>query len=366
MKTALVHDWLTGWGGGEKVLEAIYELYPAKIHTLVKNPKKLIGSCFAHAEIDTSFIQSLPFAKKLYRNYLPFFPLAIEQFDMSEYDLVLSTSHAVAKGVLTHSNQLHICYCHSPMRYAWDLYPFHMSHVSGIKKKLAQIVLHSLRKWDYISSSRVDAFIANSSHVARRIRKIYGREAHVIYPPVDTDLFNISSDKQDYYITYSRLVPYKKIDLIVEAFSSMQDKKLIVIGNGPEMPIIKSKATKNIEILGYQSNERVKSLLSKAKAFIFAAEEDFGIVMVEALAAGVPVIAFEKGASKEIIKEDVSGLFFPRQDVDSIRDAIKDFEMKEGKFDPQYIKSSSERFSRERFKKEYAQFIDLKKQEFFS
>ena len=364
MKTALVHDWLSGIGGGEKVLESIFNLYPSKIFTLIKNEKKLVNSFFQGKEIETSFIQRLPFAEKNYRNYLPLFPIAIEQFNLSEYDLILSTSHAVAKGVLTNPNQLHICYCHTPMRYAWDLYSSHINEVSGLKKMMARYFLHYLRNWDISSVNRVDHFIANSRYVAKRIKKIYGRDSQVIYPSVDTESFYISRNKQNYFITYSRLVPYKKIDVIAEAFSKMPDKKLIILGDGPEMIKIKSYSTKNIEILGYRSDEDVRRLLAEAKAMVFAAEEDFGMVMAESLASGTPVIAFDKGGSTEIIEDMKSGLFFNHQNANSLIEAILLFEKNESLFDPIHIQKSAQRFSKERFKIEYKNFVNSKWLEF--
>ena len=366
MKTALVHDWLTGVGGGERVLESIYDLYPSKIHALIKNPDKLKGTFFEDKEIETSFIQNLPFAKKQYRNYLPFFPLAIEQFDLSSFDLILSTSHAVAKGVLTSPGQLHICYCFTPMRYAWDLYQFHISHLSGLKRPIASYILHAMRKWDALSAPRVDEFITISHYVAKRIKKIYGRQAPVIYPPVNTKAFFISDKKDGYYITYSRLVPYKKIDLIVSAFAKMPDKKLLVIGDGPEMARIKSVASPNIELLGYQPDSVVTSLLASAKAFIFAAEEDFGIVMVEALASGIPVIAFGKGASREIVNEGKSGMFFKEQTIPSLCEAVCLFEKCQDQFNPYIIKDSAERFNQDRFKQEFRLFVEEKSKAFYS
>ena len=358
MKSALVHDWLTGVGGGERVLESIYDLYPSKIHALIKNPDKLKGTFFEDKEIETSFIQNLPFAKKHYRNYLPFFPLAIEQFDLSSYDLILSTSHAVAKGVLTSPSQLHICYCFTPMRYAWDLYQFHIRHLNGLKRPIASYILHEMRKWDSLSASRVDEFVTISHYVAKRIKKIYGRDAPVIYPPVNTKAFFISEKKEEYYITYSRLVPYKKIDLIVAAFAMMPEKRLIVIGDGPEMSRIKSVASQNVELLGYQPDSLVRSLVACAKAFIFAAEEDFGIVMVEALASGIPVIAFNKGASREIVEDGFSGMFFQEHTIDSLCKAVCAFEKCQDQFDPYKIKKSAERFNLDRFKEEFHSFVD--------
>jgi glycosyltransferase involved in cell wall biosynthesis len=360
-KMALVHDWLVGFAGGEKVLSSIYSIYPAKIYTLVASKEKQKGRVWEREDIETSFLQKIPFSTKLYRNFLPLFPLAIEQFDLSSYDVIISSSHAVAKGVLTHSQQLHICYCHSPMRYAWDLYHFHMEHVKGLKKMLARMTLHYLRNWDMSSSQRVDAFIANSHNVAKRIQKIYGRESTVIYPPVSTDTFSIAKTKEDYYVAFSRLVPYKKIDLIAQAFAQMPDKKLLIIGDGPEMSRIKKISGKNIEILGYLPDASVRELLSKAKAFVFAAEEDFGIVMVEALAAGVPVIAYGKGSSQEIVKKGETGEFFEEQTIASLCNAIERFEEKQERYDPVTIKKSAERFSERRFASEFKDFIEKQK-----
>ena len=364
MKTALVHDWLISIGGAEKVLEAIYGLYPSKIHTLVQDPKLLIGTFFADKQIETSFIQSLPIAKKMHRSYLPFFPIAIEQFNLTGYDVILSSSHAVAKGVLTHANQLHICYCHTPIRYAWDLYPSYMEPLGWFKKPMAQMVLHGIRKWDISSLNRVDHFIANSYYVSKRIQKIYGKKARVIYPPVEIDSFYISATKEDYFIACSRLVPYKRMDLIVEAFRNMPDKKLLIVGAGPELSKLKKRATQNIELLGFCSNEELRQLLSQAKALIFAAEEDFGIVMVEALSSGTPVIALAKGGACEIILDEKMGILYPHQTPSCLIGAIDQFEQDRDRFDPQYIKSSAARFSRKRFEQEFQSFVTDKYTEF--
>ncbi|MBF5059042.1 glycosyltransferase family 4 protein [Candidatus Neptunochlamydia vexilliferae] len=357
MKVALVHDWLTTMGGAEKVLEALLEVFPADLFTLVKDPKAVVGTPFEKAK--TSFIQRLPRAKKKYRSYLPFFPIAIEQFDLSGYDLVISSSHAVAKGVLTHADQLHICYCHTPMRYAWDLYQQYLRESklkSGVKGVIVKVFLHYLRMWDAQAASRVDAYVANSHYVARRIKKLYGEEAAVIYPPVDVDYFGFTDQKEDFYLTASRMVPYKKIDLIVEAFSQMPDKKLVVIGDGPDMEKVKGKAKKNVEILGYQNRETLRSYLQKAKGFVFAALEDFGILPVEAQGCGTPVIAFGKGGALETVIEGETGLFFREQTVPSLIEAIEAFERKS--FDPKRIRAHAETFRKERFKEEFQAFVE--------
>ena len=295
------------------------------------------------------------------------FPLAVEQFDLRDFELVISTSHAVAKGALTHPHQLHICYCFTPMRYAWDLYHEYLEPLKGLKRLLAKTSLHRLRQWDLLSSQRVDHFIAISHYIASRIKKYYGREATVIYPPVDTDHFEISSLKENYYITCSRLVPYKKIDVIVEAFSKLPDRRLVVIGDGPEMAKIKSKASsKNTEFLGYQPDEIYRALLAKAKAFLFMAEEDFGIAPIEAQAAGIPVIAYGKGGALETIIPDTTGIFFERQTPDALINAIKEFEKKEDLFFPEIIKAHAEAFNEERFKQEFKSFVDQKLAEMFA
>ncbi|QVL57853.1 MAG: glycosyltransferase family 4 protein [Simkaniaceae bacterium] len=365
MQVALVHDWLTTIGGAEKVLESLAGTFPSDLFTLVKDPKNLIGTPFESMKIKTSFIQKLPKAKKKYRSYLPLFPLAIEQFDLSSYDLVISSSHSTAKGVLTHADQMHICYCHTPMRYAWDLYQQYLRESnlkSGLKGVLAKFFLHYLRMWDAQSSGRVNAYVANSRYVARRIKKLYNQEASVIHPPVNLDYFELEENKENFYLTASRMVPYKKIDLIVEAFSLMPDKKLVVIGDGPEMEKIKKKAKINVEILGFQDDETLRSYLQKAKGFVFAALEDFGILPVEAQGCGTPVIAFGKGGALETVIENQTGLFFPEQTVVSLIDSIKTFEGKT--FDPKVIRSHAETFREEVFKEKFQAFVRDKYEEF--
>ncbi len=366
LKTAIVHDWLTSKGGAEKFLEALYQLFPARVHVLLKD-KKLIETSFWHdKKIETSFLQYMPFAKKIYRHYLPLFPIAIEQFNLANYDLILSSSHAVAKNVITHAGQLHICYCHTPMRYAWDLYHQYMKELGCIKKTLAAAVLHYMRMWDSAGTSRVDHFIANSHYVARRIKKVYGRESTVIYSGIPLHLFSLASAKEDFYLTVSRMVPYKRIDLIVRAFSQMRDKKLVVIGDGPEMERVKKYATSNIELLGGElSDEEVRSYMGRARAFIFAAEEDFGLVPVEAQACGTPVIAFGRGGVVETVKEGITGVFFDEQTVPSLHNAILEFEKNRDAFDPLTIRQHAELFSDVRFQKEFKNFIDSKLSEFY-
>lgn len=367
MKVALIHDWLMECGGAEKVLQALSAIYPSNIYALVANKKHLTTGPFQGKQIKTSFIQKLPWVKKKYRSYLPLFPLAIEQFDLSKYDLVISSSHSVAKGVLTDVDQLHICYCHTPMRYAWDLYQQYLREAklkSGLKGILAKIFLHYLRMWDGQASMRVDVYIANSHYVSRRIQKLYGQKAKVIYPPVQVEDFELCETKEDYYLTASRFVPYKKIDLIVQAFQDLPNRRLIVIGDGPDRAKIKKQAGKNVEILGYQDDAVLKNMLAKARAFLFAAVEDFGILPLEAQACGTPVIAYGKGGILETVIEGKTGLFYDKQTKQDLVAAIQKFEERENEFIPEKIHAHAQFFSTSRFQKEFKSFVSKKYQEF--
>lgn len=363
MKVALVHEWLTVIGGSENVFKEIALLYPdADIFTLVARDKTIKKLGFDNRTVKTSFIQNLPFGKTRYRSYLPFFPLAIEQFDLSSYDLIISSSHAVAKGALTNSNQLHICYCHSPMRYAWDLYHQYLKESglnTGFKGFMAKLVLHKIRQWDVISNQRVDYFISNSNYIGKRIKKIYGRSSVTIYPCVDVQNFEQAKVTGDYYFTCSRFVPYKKIDLIVQAFNSMPDRKLIIIGDGPDFKKIKQTAKSNINLMGYQSFDILKQYMAQAKAFVFAAEEDFGIVPIEAQACGVPVIAFGKGGLLETIIDKETGIFFYEQTMEAIRDAIIRFEENSNCVSKNEIQKHARKFDTSRFKREFKEYVDL-------
>ena len=368
MKKALIHDWFSTYAGAEKCVESFtnvwddFEIYGLIDFLSDANRDKILKGKYAH----TSFVQKLPSAKKKYRNYLPLFPFAIEQFDLSSYDVVLSSSHAVAKGVLTHSNQLHISYVHTPIRYAWDLYHqyLHESGLNhGLKGILAKYFLHKIRLWDVSTANRVDYYIANSHYIARRIKKAYGKSSDVIYPPVDIDKFALRESKSDFYLTASRMVPYKKIDLIVEAFSQT-DKKLLVIGDGPDMGKIKSKASKNIELLGFLDDKTMADLMGQAKAFVFAAEEDFGITPVEAQACGTPVICFGRGGTLETVREGISGLYFMEQNIRELLAAVDRFEQSYDKFDPIKIRENSLKFSRTRFEYEIKSYVEKKYEEF--
>ncbi|MGQ9570525.1 MAG: glycosyltransferase family 4 protein [Thermodesulfovibrionales bacterium] len=362
MKVAIIHDWLVTWGGSEQVLGQIVQLYPdADIYALIDFFPEAERDFILNKKVTTSFIQRLPFARKKYRTYLPLMPLAIEQFDLSEYDLIISNSHAVAKGVLTNSSQIHISYCYTPMRYAWDLQNQYLKGNKlnkGIKGIITKTILHYMRIWDLSTANRIDHFITLSHYIARRIKKIYGRDSTVIYPPVDIEKYHIGNIKEDFYLTASRMVPYKRIDLIVEAFSEMSGKRLIVIGDGPEFNNIKRKAKKNVELLGYQKDNILKEYLQKARAFVFAAEEDFGILPVEAQACGTPVIAFGRGGVLETVVEDKTGIFFKEQTAKSLIEAINIFEKKQDMFKPDEIRKNAVKFSIDRFRKEFREFIE--------
>ena len=368
MKKALIHDWFSTYAGAEKCVESFTDIWDDfEIYSLIDflsdaDRNKILKGKRAH----TSFIQKLPFAKDKYRNYLPLFPLAIEQFDLSSYDVVLSSSHAVAKGVLTHSNQLHIAYVHTPIRYAWDLYHQYLRESGldrGLKGMLAKYFLHKIRLWDASTANRVDHYVANSRYIARRIQKTYGKPSDVIYPPVDVDKFTLREAKEEFYLTASRMVPYKKIDLIVEAFSQT-DKKLLVIGDGPDMVKIKSKAGKNVELLGFADDETMANLMGRAKAFVFAAEEDFGITPVEAQACGTPVICFGRGGARETVLDGESGLYFMEQNTKELLAAVAKFEQNYDKFEPTKIRENSLKFSRARFEAEIKSYVEKKYEEF--
>ena len=363
-KTAIVHEWFVNYAGSERVVESFSNIWPeadvfALVDFLNDEQRKII---LKGKKAKTSFIQNLPFAKNKHRYYLPLFPSAIERLELSGYDIIVSSSHAVAKGFKKKNSQLHITYCHSPMRYAWDQAE-HYLH--GFKGSIAKLFINYLRRWDLKSAQNVDYFIANSHHIAEKIKRIYKTNAEVIYPPVDTDKFGVGNKKENYYLTASRMVPYKKLDLVVKAFNQMPDKKLIVIGSGPEKDKIKSIAASNIEIVGHLNREALELSMQKAKAFVFAAEEDFGIIVVEAMACGTPVIALNKGGSKESVINGITGILFEEQSSESIKNVIMQFEKKKGSFNPSAIRKHSEKFSRMVFEENIKNFVSEKAQGFF-
>ncbi len=361
MRTAVVHDWLETYAGSERVIEQILSTVgPADVFTLVDFVKKHERAFLKTSTVHTSFIQRLPFARRNFRAYLPLMPLAIEQFDLTDYDLILSSNHAVAKGVLTREDQVHLCYIHTPIRYAWDLYHAYLKEHKlryGPKSVIARMVLHYLRLWDYSTSARVDAFAANSHYVARRIWKTYRRSARVIYPPVDVERFQLATQKDKCYVTVSRLVPYKRVDLIIEAFRLMPTRTLIVVGGGPEYSRLAERAPQNVKMLGHQPLEAVINYLQKARAFVFAADEDFGISPVEAQACGTPVIAYNHGGVTESVRDGETGVFFNQQNAESLAAAVEKFESRERDFSPHVIRAHAEEFSPERFRLQFKSFI---------
>lgn len=367
MKIAIVCDWLVTPGGAEKVLRELLHVFPeADLFAVVDFVPPHQRDFLCEKPVKTTLIQHLPFAKTRYRGYLPLMPWAIERLDLSAYDLILSSSHAVAKGVAKHPHQVHISYVHTPMRYAWDLKEAYLKE-SGLdrytlKGCLARYFLNRLQRWDFETASRVDHFIANSNYIAKRIDRAYQRKADVIYPPVDTTNILPVREKASFYLTASRLVPYKRVDLIVDAFNQMPDKKLVVIGGGPQLKKIKAIAAKNIEILGEVPHSTLIQYLQKARAFVFAADEDFGITPVEAQAAGTPVIAYGKGGALETVRgldhPHPTGLFFEEQTTEALIKAVHAFEIHAPRLTAQNCSESARRFSAERFQKEILQFVE--------
>ncbi len=370
LKTAIVHDWLPVYAGAERVLEQMINVIPeSEIYSLIDFLPDDQRHFLQGKTVSTSFIQKLPFARKKYRFYLPFVPFATEQFNLTNYDVVVSSSYVAAKGVLTTAEQLHVSYVHSPVRYAWDLHFQYLKEgglETGLKGLFAKIILHYMRLYDVSCANRVDAYIANSRTVARRIWKTYRRRAEVVYPPVDTDAFSFCEDKEDFYLTASRMVPYKKIDLIVEAFAKMPDKKLIVIGDGPDYEKIAAKAMPNVQMLGYQPFEELKRYMRQARAFVFAAEEDFGIVPVEAQACGTPVVAFGKGGATETIVPGETGIFFFEQNVKSLKEAVQTLDQTYSRLSPARIRENALRFSVERFQENFENALGRAYAEFLS
>jgi glycosyltransferase involved in cell wall biosynthesis len=368
-RVAIVHDWLTVYGGAERVLEQMLEVFPGADLYCVCDFVPASAREFLLGKVPrTSFIQRLPGVRARYRSYLPLMPLAIEQLDVSAYDIVLSSSHAVAKGVLTGPDQLHVSYVHSPMRYAWDLQHQYLREAGldkGPKGWLARWMLHRMRMWDSRTANGVDVFLANSRFIARRIRKTYRREAEVLYPPVDLDRFALRHVKEDFYVTASRLVPYKRVDAIVQAFTRIPQRRLKVVGEGPELAKIENLArgAPNIELLGYRPAAELVEFMGRARAFVFAAEEDFGIVPLEAQACGTPVIAFGKGGVLETVRGlgrvggEATGLFFDSQAPESIVRAVEEFEEAGPVFDPAACRAQAQLFSIQRFRKEFRALV---------
>lgn len=368
MKIAIVHDWLTVYAGAERCLEQMLVCFPeADLFSIVDFLPDEERGFLQGKRPETSFIQNLPFAKVKYRSYLPLMPLAIEQFDLSNYDVVLSSSHAVSKGVLIGPDQLHISYIHSPIRYAWDLQFQYLAEAGlqrGFRSLIARYLLHRLRIWDSRTAAGVDFFVANSNFVARRVLKTYRRSSSVIAPPVDIEHYVPSAAKEDFYVTASRMAPYKKIPMIIEAFAKMPDKKLVVIGTGPEWERCKSIATSNVQLLGWQPNDLLRDHIQRAKGFVFAAEEDFGIAPLEAQASGTPVIAYGRGGAKETLRgldhPQPTAVFFDKQSPEAIRGAIGKFEENIERISSTACRENAVRFSAERFRHELKSFVEAR------
>jgi glycosyltransferase involved in cell wall biosynthesis len=358
-RIAIVHEWFTGMRGGEKCVEALCEVFPeATLFSLVHIPGS-VSPALERMPMRTSFIQTLPFAAQRYRYYLPLFPKAVEQFDMREFDIVISSNHAVAKGVKTLPRTLHICYCYTPMRYIWNLYDDYFGRgKAGIATRLAmKMFIGYLRAWDVRTAQNPHYFIAISENVRRRIKRYYGRESDLVYPPVDTSLYQPSAVSENYFLIVSAFVPYKRVDLAIEAFNQSGDR-LVIIGDGPEDAQLRSRAKSNIEFLGWQPNTVLKQHYAGCQALIFPGEEDFGIVPVEAMATGKPVLAFAKGGALETVIDSSTlktGVLFQEQTVQSLLGAVEKF--KQTEFVPSQIRRHALTFDREIYKKKMAEYV---------
>ncbi len=373
MKLAFVQDWLVDFGGAERCLEALCEAFPeAPIHTLFYDPKQFEGTAIALRPIHTTFLNH-PLARSRYRSFLGLFPYAVEQLDLSEADTVLSFSHSVAHGALVRSDAVHLCYCHTPVRYAWDLYQPYLRLAGlhgGIRSHAARAILHYVRLWDAAAASRVDRYLANSRNVARRIRRIYGREAAVVYPPVEVERFAPAPRRADHYVVVGRMVPYKRADLAVAACTRL-GLPLRVVGDGPEYGKLRRLAGPSVEFTGRLSDAEVAGEMARAKALLFCGEEDFGITPVEAQAAGTPVVAFGRGGALETVIpptgddcSEATGLFFEEQSAASLADALRRFEALAHRFRPEVLRRNAERFSRARYLKEMTAWLKKSREEF--
>ncbi len=361
-RVAIIHYWLVGMRGGEKVLEALCEMFPqADIYTHVYDPEEVSDTIRRHT-VRTTFIQRLPRSRRMYKHYLPLMPLALEQLDLREYDLVVSSESGPAKGVLTAPDTLHLCYCHTPMRYLWDMYHDYRRSAGRLTAALMVPLAHYLRLWDIASAARVDGFAANSEHVARRVRKHYRRECTVLHPPVDLSSCSASKRRDDYYLFVGQLVDYKRADLAVEACVRL-GRRLVVIGDGECRKLLEKKADKNIQFLGRQPDEVLHEHYSSCRALLFPGEEDFGLVPVEAMANGAPVLAYARGGALETVTDGVSGLFFQHQDAESLATCIQAFEQQESRFDPDTIAKHASRFSPEQFRQGFQAFLTRHAQE---
>ena len=371
LRIAVVHEWLFDYAGSERVLEQMLALYPeADLFALAALPDEELMRAIPKRPTATTFLQSLPNVRRWLPYYVPLMPLAIEGLDLSGYDIVISNSHAAAKGVITGPDQLHVGHVCSPMRYAWDLQHQYLREAGldrGLRGWAARWALHRIRQWDVRAANGVDAFVAISHFIARRIRKCYRRDAEVVYPPVDVSQFALEERKDDFYLTVSRLQPYKRVDLLVDAFAQMPERRLVVIGDGPEMKKLRSKAPPNVELAGYRPTAEVRERMRRARAFLFAGLEDFGIVMVEALACGTPVIAYGRGGAAEIVRgEDAAqptGAFIQDQTPAAVKEAILSFE-KRPQPDPAACRENALRFDVAVFRERFAAFVSRRWEEF--
>lgn len=357
MRVAIVHYWLLSMRGGEKVVEALCELFPdADVFTHVYDPNGVSEVIRKHS-VRTTFIEQLPWAKRLYQAYLPLMPMALEQLDLSGYDLVISSESGPAKGVIVPASTTHICYCHTPMRYLWEMYHEYRRNAGMVTRWMMGPMAHYLRLWDVVAASRVDHFIANSEHVAGSIRRYYRRSSEVIPPPVDVDAFTPSNDRGDFYLFLGQLVDYKRADLAVEAFNEMGEK-LVVIGNGKNLRTLRRLAGSTVTVLGWQPAHVVKDYYSRCRALVFPGREDFGIVPVEAMASGRPVIAYARGGATETVVDGVTGVLFAKQTAGGLIEAVRRFEREESNFVVQRIVEHARRFDRRRFKEAMRAAID--------
>lgn len=356
MRVALVHDYLNQYGGAERVLEAFCEIWPtAPIYTLLYD-KKRTGYAFGNRRVKTSFLQKIPFVKFHHRPFLMLMPLAVESLDLSKYDLIISDSSSFAKGVITRPQALHICYCHTPTRYAWDDSHKYIKEFGypGFVTRFIPFLMNYLRVWDGLAAERPDRFIANSYFVASRIKKYYHQESEVIHPPVKSEIFYISEKSEDFFLMVARFLPYKRIDIAIKAFNKLK-WPLKIIGVGPETKRLKRAAGETIEFLGLVSDEKLRHLYAKCRALIFPQEEDFGIAALEAMASGRPVIAYKSGGALEIVENNVNGIFFEKQTPESLIMALERFE--EIKFEPEQIRAKAFQFDRDNFKQKIKEFV---------
>lgn len=357
MRVALIHYWLVTWRGGEHVLRAIADLYPnADIFSHVVDPE-LAARRFPGHQFKPTFISRLPFAKRWYQKYLPLMPMALEQLDLREYDLVISSESGPAKGVIVAPGAFHVCYCHSPMRYAWDMYHDYRREASGLTRLMMVPTMHYMRNWDQLSAQRVDTFIANSTFVASRIQKYYRRPAEVIHPPVAVAEFDRVGKRGDFFLSVGQLVQYKRPDLLVAAFNQLGEP-LVIIGEGPMLSDLKRMARSNIRFLGRQSFETIKAHYAECRALVFPGIEDFGIVPVEAMAAGKPVIALGRGGVLDTVIDGETGLLFSEQTLNGVVTAVREFVRREGTFDAEKIRRHAKQFSVECFKAKFTKLIE--------